>query len=297
MAAQTAEAARAEQVAIAALAARAAMQTLDVLDGNELAAALEVLLEQVEATVDLYGDAAAGAAAEWFRELRAEHISGRFPVRPVSPPPPGFIDSAVVDGVAARLAGTPDVLDSRVEQLVLDQGRKQLIDAVARDSQARGWARVTKPGACSFCMMLALRAGSGLLYTSKRAASFRAHSKQPNGSGGDCRCGVEPVWGQYEPTAAVRDAQRVWAEATKGRKGEDARAAFRQALEGREVTGAKDKRPSNKRGERFATPSGVTPENQRAQLRILEALPPAKTPEAAQWRVRRVAEIRKFLGD
>jgi hypothetical protein len=89
----------------------------------------------------------------------------------------------------------------------------------------------------------------------------------------------------------------VWESSTKGRSGHDARTAFRQAVEGRPVTGSPKKSSRTKRGETFAKPSGITPENQRAQLAILEALPPAQTPEAAAWRVKRVAEIRKYLGE
>jgi hypothetical protein len=106
---------------------------------------------------------------------------------------------------------------------------------------------------------------------------------------------VEPVFGIYEAPASVRDAQNVWDEVVtdEGRTGHDARTAFRQALEGRKVTGSKSKSKHKaiKKGE------GKTPENQRAQLRVLEAMPPAKTPEAADWRRNRIAEIRKYLGE
>src|SRR6185312_13953545 len=165
------------------------------------------------------------------------------------------------------------------------------LTAVALDREARGWARVPNADACSFCLMLALRSANGLLYKSQRSASFLAHTKQPNGSGGDCRCTAEPVFGRYEPTARVREAQKVWDEATKGRSGHDARTAFRQAIEGRDVKGAK----GSKRHKVIAKGEGRTPENQRAQLRILQAMPPAKTPEAAAWREGRVKEIRAYL--
>jgi hypothetical protein len=296
MASPQAEAARAEQEAIAALAVPLAAQAWPSFDAADLST-VPSFREVVEAIVELYGRAASGAAAEWFKTLRAEKVKGRIAVRAIPSTPPGFIDQTVVEAAAARMADGVDVLGSRVEQLVLNEGRRQMLSAVHADAEARGWARVPNEGACSFCLMLAIRAGAGVLYTSRSSANFRAHTKQSNGSGGDCRCGVEPVWGQYEPPKIVRDAMVTWGEATKGRSGADARAAFRQAIEGRPVTGSPGKSSKSKRGDTYAKPSGVTPENQRAQLAILEALPPAQTPEAAAWRVRRVAEIRKFLGE
>jgi hypothetical protein len=100
------------------------------------------------------------------------------------------------------------------------------------------------------------------------------------------------VFGRYEPPARVREAQKVWDEVTKGRSGHDARTAFRQAIEGRDVRGAK----GSKRHKVIAKGEGRTPENQRAQLRILQAMPPAKTPEAAAWREARIKEIQAYLG-
>lgn len=296
MASPQAEAARAEQESIAALAVPLAAQAWSSFDAADLST-VPSFRDVVEAIVELYGRAASGAAAEWFKTLRAEKVKGRIAVRAIPPTPPGFIDQTVVEAAAARIADDVDMLGSRVEQLVLNEGRRQMLSAVRADAEARGWARVPNAGACSFCLMLAIRAGAGVLYTSRSSANFRAHTKQPNGSGGDCRCGVEPVWGQYEPPKIVRDAQQTWTDATKGRSGADARTAFRQAIEGRTVTGSPGKSSKSKRGDTYAKPSGVTPENQRAQLAILEALPPAHTPEAAAWRVRRVAEIRKFLGE
>jgi hypothetical protein len=128
-------------------------------------------------------------------------------------------------------------LDGAVQNLVLDQGRDTIIGAVRQDKYAKGWARVTSPGACSFCVMLALRAGTGFLYTSKQSANFRAHTPNADGSGGLCQCHAEPVFTAYEPSARMREAQAMWESSTKGRSGNDARNAFRQASEGRPVTG------------------------------------------------------------
>jgi hypothetical protein len=110
-------------------------------------------------------------------------------------------------------------------QLVLDQGRDTIIENALRDPKAKGWVRVTEPGACSFCLMLAIRGGMGVLYKAENTADFKAHD--------NCRCHAEPVFNAYEPSHVLRQAQAVWVKSTKGLSGNDARIAFRQAVEGR----------------------------------------------------------------
>jgi len=280
---------QASQEAVAALIVPLLRRSWDLLDLSNLPDTLPRFREAVGAVVNHYGRGAAAVAAQHYTtERHAAGVPGRIALPPVPDVPEGFIDQLIVEKLAeaeADVAKALEGLDAGAEQLVLDQGRRQMLSAVALDREAKGWARIPNAGACSFCLMLALRAGAGYLYTSKRAANFRAHE--------NCRCSVEPVFGRFEPTAQVRDAEKVWADTTKGRSGHDARVAFRQALEGRDVTGAKKVAGKHKT---LTKGEGKTPENQRAQLRILEAMPPAKTPAAAQWRVDRIAEIRKYLG-
>ena len=77
---------------------------------------------------------------------------------------------------------------------------------------------------------------------------------------------------------------------TAGRVG-SGHVAFRQAVEGREVTGSDRQAQSRKSGTQKRFEGGQkTRENQQYQLELLEALPPAKTPEAAKWRADRIAE-------
>lgn len=165
---------------------------------------------------------------------------------PASPAPtvaPGGASTpATVPAVTPR-AVTPDVvqraedaLASEVEKLVLDQSRLAVIGASEVDGEAKGWARVTEPGACSFCRLLATR---GAVYKSKDSADFRAHTKKPDGSGGTCRCHAEPEFHNYEPTAQARqdtaDYRRLADEF--GHSGRDIHVAWRQHVEGRPVTG------------------------------------------------------------
>jgi hypothetical protein len=207
-----------------------------LLDPHDLRGSSPRLTVAVEAIVKQYGSASASHALAAYRQQRRDAgIPGRPALR--MPPAPSHDDVVrVVEGTLHDLYGTvtpeveakvQDALTAEVEQLVLDQGRRALIDAVQSDKEAKGWARVPEPDACSFCAMLATR---GAVYKSRASAEFEAH---PN-----CRCNVEPVFNAYEPTAQIREWQRIWDEQIAGKfSGRDARIAFRQALEGRPVTG------------------------------------------------------------
>jgi len=236
---------QAGQVALVALIPALLREAWPLLDLHNLQATMPRFVAAVRAIVARYGQAsAAGALAYYQTERRAQNVPGR-PSLKLAPSP---VDSVIEDAVSwatTDLWGpvTPeaetkalDLLDGAVQNLVLDQGRYTIIDAVKQDKYAKGWARVTEPGACSFCVMLALRAGAGFLYHKRSAADFRAHTPGPHG-GGLCQCHVEPVFTAYEPSAHMRQMQKVWADSTKGRYGADARAAFRQAIEGRPIVG------------------------------------------------------------
>lgn len=125
--------------------------------------------------------------------------------------------------------GTPIATAARVAQvsaaraamrLALEGGRRTLVDSVAADSQALGWARTTSGSPCHFCAMLASR---GPVY-SKDTARFEAHD--------GCSCGVEPV---YDPDAAwppgSQRYQDLWRQA-KALDG-DTTKNFRALVEGR----------------------------------------------------------------
>lgn len=236
MATRRAESHRTEQAALGSLIAGLIAQAWSQLDVHNLKATSPRLTAAVEAIVRHYGAASASHALTAYRQQRRE---AGIPGRPSlsMPAVPSHDDVArVVESTLHDLYGTvtpeveqkvQDELSAEVEQLVLDQGRRATIDATEADKEAKGWARVPEPDACSFCAMLVTR---GAVYKSRASASFETH---PN-----CRCNVEPVFNAYEPTAQIREWQRIWDEQIKGKfSGRDARVAFRQALEGRPVTG------------------------------------------------------------
>jgi hypothetical protein len=153
------------------------------------------VLEQVSATVDW------AVQPLWSPDVLAQPVTEA--------------GSTAVADVKARLAAA-------TERLVLDAGRDTIITNVQADRKAKAWARIPEPNACSFCLMLATR---GAVYRTEKSADFKSHN--------NCRCHVEPVFTAYEPSARIREAEALWASSTRGKSGDAARIAFRQAVEGR----------------------------------------------------------------
>ena len=244
---QQSQASQAGLAVVLAASIAALWPSLDLLD---LKHSLPRFKAGVGAVVIRHAQASAALAAQQYRRQRvAAGVGGSF--RPSAVPPPTVAqiaqsgDWAVQPlwnaNVLAAATGQPEApptealpaastaiadakarLAASTERLVLDTGRNTIVDNAQRDAKAKGWARVPEPGACSFCLMLATR---GAVYRSESMADFKSHD--------NCRCHVEPVFTAYEPSAAVRQAQALWASSTRGKSGNAARIAFRQAVEGR----------------------------------------------------------------
>ena len=217
---------QAAQATLAALAVREVVRVWHLLDVGHLAASLPQFAAVVAALVQHYGTASAGLAARFYEEARAAAgVRGPFTAVPASPPGLDQVEAELKWATRNLWSATPDVQAARTlvtgaaDRMVLDTGRETVTGAVQHDRRARGWARVTEPRACSFCLLLATR---GAAYRSEQTAEFRSHDH--------CRCHVEPVFGAYEPTAEIRHWQAVYREATRGKSGQDARNAFRQAV-------------------------------------------------------------------
>lgn len=90
-----------------------------------------------------------------------------------------------------RVAGT-------IGKLILNGGRRTVMDAIRADPKALGYARVTGGDPCAFCRMLA---GRGPVYKTEKSASFEPH--------GSCSCTGEPVYAGSKP---VGDAAQYAAE-------------------------------------------------------------------------------------
>lgn len=102
---------------------------------------------------------------------------------------------------------------------VLNGGRETIVETVASDPRALGYARAASGRACAFCAMLASR---GPVY-SEDSVDFEAHDH--------CSCSAEPVYSETAAWPAGSERYReLWDTATADVSGDDAIAAFRQAL-------------------------------------------------------------------
>jgi len=272
------------QEALVSLIPAVLREAWPLLDAHNIRGTLPRFLAAVKAIVARYGAASAAAAVDYYKAERvAAGIAGPAPSLRLAPTP---ADSVIEDAIgwatsdlygpvtAESLTAAQSKVAEAVSQMVLDQGRDTIIGATNTDRTAKGWVRVTEQGACSFCIMLALR---GATYKSKQSADFKSHD--------NCRCHVEPVFTAYEPSHRMRELDRLWKESTKGRGGHDARVAFRQAVEGRPVTGAKDGGPKGAaKGLHALTKAQI-----EHQIALTEGL------KDSAWRTGQLARLRNAL--
>ena len=226
MAAPAAEYRAAQATLTSALAVQVAHAWAALLDTSRLRASIPVLAAAAAALVARYGQVSAMLAAQYYEAARLDAgVAGRFSPVPADPADLDAVTEVVKWATRDLWTPEPDVAPARAaavaatEKLVLDAGRDTITGAVLADRKARGWARVTQPGACYFCVMLATR---GAVYKTEATAGFQAHDHD--------HCHPEPVFTAYEPSAQVREWQALWSESTAGHSGKAAIAAFRAAL-------------------------------------------------------------------
>lgn len=256
--------------------------------------------------------AAVSLAADYYDDFRdSVNAPGRFVVPVIDAPTMADLEEQIDIAAADLLASIDAVVDDlylaeitaqiqaeiagAMQAATADAGIEELFAAMEQDKAAKGWSRITRPGACSFCRMLAAR---GPVFLTERSANFRAHVTT-NGRGGTCQCTAEPWIGpSYEPTAQVRADVALWDQITReGFTGADARNEFRRRIEGR-ADGARrlhrrnsDRRiktPVEVQGQRlgfdFLTPAQLT-----HQLDVLEKLPDSA------YRTKQIARVRSRL--
>lgn len=318
MATQTlAEQHQAGQEALVSLIPAVLREAWPLLDVHDIKGTLPNFVAAVRAIVQRYGSASAFASLNSYRAQRsAAGIVGSAPSLTIAPLPAEKVIEDAVGWATADLYGpvtadtvqaAQDRLSESVSQLVLDQGRTTVIDAVRKDTAAKGWVRVTEQGACSFCIMLALRGAqyhrdsfdeSNVKFKDHAViAELRRDGIDLGGKGdfkahNNCRCHVEPIFTAYEPSARMREMDRLWKDSTKGRTGKDARVAFRQAVEGRPVTGSSGKKPSKPKSHNPAAPKGLesmSAEQLRHQIALTEGL------KDSAWRTQQLTRLRKAL--
>lgn len=305
------------QAGITAALVQALHKLWSLIDLTDLAGSLPRYKTAVEAVIHQYSLASTSFGADYFDAMRAQAgVTSPFRTPMIDPPPAEQIQASLGWATADLQALAPALpadldpsitqdLEETVQQqveaasqkLVADAGRNELIAAIEADTQAHGYARVAKPGACYFCRMLATR---GAVYHSRESAGVvTASTHLGNDARGEvnryhnnCHCTVVPLFGKhYEPPAHTRADQALWNDVTKGLHGKDAVNAFRRAVEGRSDGPTRASKTSTQK----AASSGfdaLTPEQLRHQLDVMAKLPDTDWKTAQTKRVRdRLAEL------
>jgi hypothetical protein len=243
----------AAQFALSTALAAALRRLWPVLRPGDVQATLPAYKYGVTALVDQYGAASSQLAADHFAAMRADagvHDPFSPPLTDVLPAEKvqaslGWATDPVISGgdasahepiSADTVTITFDRVEAAAQKLVADAGRNELIAAIEADRKVRGWARVTRDGACYFCRMLATRPIlAGTLYHTRGTAGANAN-KRFVGTGdfkfhNNCHCTIEPVFSaHYEASAQARADAALWQDATAGLSGQAAINAFRRAL-------------------------------------------------------------------
>jgi hypothetical protein len=193
------EAVRAE---LAVVTASASADLLSEALSVPLERQVDALLASLSLVVPSYYDAAALLAADWYDELRDES-------NPTTAYVPEVIGDPATDWIEREMAAIQvDVradFEAEVRRLLdeaaalaekeVARGFRDSILGIARqDTDAVGWSRVARTGACKFCQMLA---GKGAVYRSESTATFAAH--------GNCHCAARPEFrnGEHGPEASA----------------------------------------------------------------------------------------------
>ena len=167
------------------------------LDLSRPERARDALLEFVPVLVQVYGEAAAVVAADWYDEQRAiERVPGRFRAVMAAPMATPYVQQRVRFAAHHLFTDAPGqmlaFLDGATEKYALQAGRDTIRGSANRDPQAVGWHRETRPSetfasGCGFCRVLA---GRGGVYK-RETAPFAAHD--------DCHCVAVPSWDADAP--------------------------------------------------------------------------------------------------
>jgi len=192
------------------------------------------------ALVRVYRNISAAAAASYYEAFREAAQAAGVPATVLSSAiPDGQVASSLYvtarDALRSALTAGQTATQARetafvrasgaVSRHIIDGGRQTILDSVAADPEAVGWARVTDGNPCYFCLTLASR---GAVYKSEQSADFKAHDH--------CACVAMPVFkgteipGLAEWRRIYNDAQNQGESSGLLQPGENSSAARLRAV-------------------------------------------------------------------
>jgi len=161
-----------------------------------------VLLASLPLVVPSYYDAAGVLAVDWYGEIREEsRPSALYVPEVIGDPATDWIEREAevfrrsLDAVdfEAEIAALTAEITRLAEKEVARGFRDTILGNARQDRESIGWSRVTRPGACKLCVMIAAR---GAVFR-KETANFAAHTS--------CHCAARPEFrnGDHGPEATV----------------------------------------------------------------------------------------------
>lgn len=148
--------------------------------------AQEALNDILPALIRQYGEAAALLGAEWYDDLRGQHLDGapRFSAYPASLGDQGVYSlTGWAREHATSLEAMQALIAGGMSRRIANWARETVMGSSFADPRAEGWMRVGRAAACAFCRLTISR---GAVYT-ERSVRFASHD--------DCNCGCAPKWG------------------------------------------------------------------------------------------------------
>lgn len=168
-----------------------------VLDWTRLDETYPVLAVNVAKLVQSNRQTSSGLAAQYLRVFRTQTGVPGDTKLVIAPPlivdqlqaslhatSVAAVKNAAGRGVLEQVAMADGLTQTQgaMARLVLNAGRRTVIDTLGADDRARGYQRVLGGAGCEFCRMLA---GRGVVY-GEQSAEFEAHDH--------CGCTAEPVY-------------------------------------------------------------------------------------------------------
>ncbi|HEY9411698.1 MAG TPA: hypothetical protein VIP77_19120 [Jiangellaceae bacterium] len=145
----------------------------------------------------------------------------------------------LADDLDAMHAAILADMQAETEKAVLDVMRTRVVQSVEGDDTALGFRRVCRPGACYWCISLAIRTTTrggnernyGVYKTRASAGQLPAGASELNRFHAKCKCEVEPVWSPAESIPGwLGDLETLYADSTRESAKGESLNDFRKAL-------------------------------------------------------------------
>jgi hypothetical protein len=145
----------------------------------------------------------------------------------------------LADDLDATYAAVLADMQAETEKAVLDVMRTRVVQAVEGDDTALGFRRVCRPGACYWCISLAIRTTTrdgnernyGVYKTRASAGQLPAGASELNRFHTKCKCGIEPVWSPADTIPDwLGDMEQLYSDSTQESAKGESLNDFRKAL-------------------------------------------------------------------